>query len=388
LRVLGSGHSFNDIADTTGDQVSLRRLPRVFALDEEARTVTVDGGARYDEICGPLAAAGFALPNLASLPHISVAGAVATATHGSSDRHGNLATSIAAVEVVLASGESINVSRDRDRDVFDGSVVALGGLGVVTSLTLDVEPTYEVRQDVFERVPLERVVDRFDEITALATSVSLFSTWRASVFDQVWLKRRLVAGEDDGDRESAGAPRDVLGARRATTNMHPVPGMAADACTQQLGVPGPWHERLPHFRMDRTPSAGAELQSEYLIARHHAPDALIALDRMRHLIAPLLLVAEVRTIAADRLWLSTAYDRASVGLHFTWRPDWQAVNDLLPRLEDALRPFEPRPHWGKVFAMPPDEVRSRYPRLTEFADLLRRQDPRRTFRNAFLERYC
>jgi xylitol oxidase len=198
--------------------------------------------------------------------------------------------------------------------------------------------------------------------------------------------QRVVPG-DGGDVDGGdGMPRDILGARPASVNLHPVPGMAADACTQQLGVPGPWHERLPHFRMDRTPSAGAELQSEYLIPRPHAAEALLALHRMRHLIAPLLFVAEVRTIAADRMWLSTAYDRPTVGLHFTWRPEWSAVSELLPRLEDALRPFDPRPHWGKVSAMPPEEVRSKYPRLPEFAALVQQHDPRGTFRNPFLER--
>ncbi len=165
LRVLGSRHSFNDIADTTGDLVSLRRMPRVFDLDPVAGTVTVDGGVRYGELCGPLDAAGFALHNLASLPHISVAGACATATHGSGDRSGNLATAVSAMEVVTADGEIAVFARDRDPDAFDGAVVSLGGLGVVTTLTLDLQPTFRMRQDLYEDLPLARVVDHFDEIT-------------------------------------------------------------------------------------------------------------------------------------------------------------------------------------------------------------------------------
>jgi alditol oxidase len=384
LRVLGSRHSFNDIADTTGDLVSLRRMPRVFELDRAAGTVRVDGAVRYGELAGPLHAAGFALHNLASLPHISVAGACATATHGSGDRSGNLATAVAALEMVTADGEIVAVGRGADPDMFEGSVVALGGLGVVTALTLELQPTFRMRQDLYVDLPLAQVVDHFDEITSLAASVSLFIEWRASLFEQVWLKRRVP---DDGGDEAAGPPPDVFGATKATVPIHPIRRMPADALTEQLGVPGPWHERMPHFRMDHTPSAGAELQTEYLIPREHAPEALLALDSVRQRFAAFVQVSEVRTIAADRLWMSTAYGRPSVAIHFTWLPDWDSVQRVLPIIEGALSRFEPRPHWGKLFTLPPEAVRSTYPRLPEFAALLERQDPSGTFRNAFLERY-
>ncbi len=380
LRVLGSRHSFNDIADTTGDLVSLARMPRVFELDRAAGSVTVDGGVRYGELCGPLDAAGFALDNLASLPHISVAGACATATHGSGDRSGNLATAVRALELVTADGDSVSFSRERDPDVFDGVVVALGGLGVVTSLTLDLQPTFRMRQDLYENLPLSEAVDHLDEITGLADSVSLFTAWRGPTIEQVWLKRRVP----DGDRFEP--PSHVFGASRATAPIHPVRHMPTDALTPQLGAPGPWHERMPHFRMDHTPSAGAELQTEYLMPRRHGAEALLALDRIRDRIAPLLLISEVRTIAADDLWMSTAFERASVAAHFTWLPDWDSVREVLPVIEDALAPFEPRPHWGKLFTMPPDVIRSAYPRLPDFVAQVERLDPNGTFRNAFLRR--
>ncbi len=381
LRVLGSRHSFNDIADTSGDLVSLRRMPRVFDLDRSAGTVTVDGGVRYGELCGPLDTAGFALHNLASLPHISVAGACATATHGSGDRSGNLATAVCALEVVTADGDLVAFARDRDPDAFNGAVVALGGLGVVTALTLELQPTFRMRQDLYEDLPLARVAEHFDEITSMADSVSLFSEWHGPLFEQIWLKRRVV----DGDGFEP--PADLFGATRATVTIHPIRRMPADACTEQLGVPGPWHERMPHFRMDHTPSSGAELQTEYLIPRRHAVRALLAIDGLRDRFAPLLQVSEVRTIAADELWMSTAFGRASVALHFTWRPDWEAVRRVLPSIEDALAPFQPRPHWGKVFTMPPDAIRSSYEKLPQFAELLQRHDPGGKFRNAFLDRY-
>jgi alditol oxidase len=381
LRVLGSRHSFNDIADTTGDHISLARMPSVYQLDPDARTVTVDGAVRYGELAVRLEADGYALHNLASLPHISVAGACATATHGSGDRSGNLATAVAGLEVVTAGGELVSFDRAGSPSQFPGAVVALGGMGVVTALTLEVEPTYEMRQDLYENVALDTVAAHFDEITALADSVSLFTEWHGPGFEQLWLKRRV------GEEDTFQPPARLFGATRATEPIHPIRRMPPDALTEQLGVVGPWHERLPHFRLDHTPSAGAELQSEYLVPRQHAAEALLAVAALRSRIEPLLQVSEIRTVAADELWLSTAFGRASVGIHFTWQPDWDQVRTLLPAIDAALAPFEPRPHWGKLFTLGPDVIRAAYPRLPDFVALLERHDPTGKFRNAFLDRY-
>jgi xylitol oxidase len=381
LRVLGSRHSFNDVADTTGELASLTRMPRVFELDRTAGTVTVDGAVRYGELCGPLDAAGFALNNLASLPHISVAGACATATHGSGDRIGNLASAVVGMEVVTADGEIRSLSRDSDREEFLGAVVSLGALGAVTRLTLELQPSFRMRQDLYEGLPLAQAVEHFDEITSSADSVSQFTDWRGTGIEQVWLKRRV------SDGEAFEPPPTFFGATRATVPIHPIRRMSAEACTEQLGVPGPWHERLPHFRMAFTPSSGAELQSEYLIPRHHGPEALLALDDVRGRFATLVQISEVRTVAADGLWMSTACGRDSVALHFTWLPDWEAVRAVLPVVESALAPFDPRPHWGKLFTMAPEAVRSSYPKLPAFRELVARTDPAGTFRNAFVERF-
>ncbi len=381
LRVLGSRHSFNDIADTSGDLLSWRRMPRRFDLDRVAARVTVDGGVRYGDLCRRLQAAGFALHNLASLPHISVAGACATATHGSGDRSGNLATAVAALEVVTSDGETVVFARDRDREAFDGAVVGLGGLGVVTAITLELEPTYDMRQDLYEDLSLTEVAEHFDELTSMADSVSLFTEWRGPIFEEVWFKRRIRSG----DRFEP--PDEVFGATIATVPIHPIRRMSAEACTEQLGVPGPWHDRLPHFRMDHLPSSGAELQTEYLIPRQHAVDALVAIDGIRERFAPVLQVSEVRTVAADALWMSTAYGRPSVALHFTWQPDWEGVRRVLPAIEAVLAPFDPRPHWGKVFTMSAEAVGACYARLPTFRALLERHDPSGTFRNPFLDRY-
>jgi xylitol oxidase len=382
MRVLGSRHAFSALADTTGDHVSLARMPRIAEIDRAAGTVTVDGATRYGDLAPVLHAAGLALHNLASLPHISIAGACATGTHGSGDRSGNLSTAVRAMDVVRADGELVRVSRSDDRATFPGVVVSLGSLGVITSLTLGIEPAYGVRQWVFEDLPADAFRGHLDEVTSAGDSVSGFTHWRGNGIEQVWVKRRVPAADDDPV-----PPATFFGARRATVDRHPIRGMSPDAATPQLGVAGPWHERLPHFRLDHTPSSGEELQTEYFVGRADAVAAFDAIDGLRDRIAPLLLVGEIRTIAADDLWLSPAYERDSVAYHFTWKPDWPAVRALLPAIEAALEPFAPRPHWAKLSTMAPDLVRSRYERLPDFADLARSFDPNGVFRNEFVAAY-
>ncbi|MFD8999908.1 FAD-binding protein [Streptomyces sp. NPDC059582] len=371
VRVLGSGHSFNEIAEPGADGVllSLDALPVEIDVDTTARTVRVGGGVRYAELARQVHGHGFALPNMASLPHISVAGSVATGTHGSGVGNGPLAAPVREVEIVTADGSTTVIGRGDAR--FGGSVTSLGALGVVSALTLDLAPSFEVEQHLFTELPLAGL--DFETVAAAAYSVSLFTDWREPGFRQVWLKRRT-------DQPLADFPWAVP----ATEALHPVPGMPAVNCTQQFGVPGPWHERLPHFRAEFTPSSGAELQSEYLLPRARALDALHALDAIRTAVAPVLQTCEVRTVAADEQWLSPAYGRDTVALHFTWVEDTDVVLPVVRRVEEALDAFEPRPHWGKVHTVPADVVRGRYPRLGDFRALARELDPAGKFTNAFV----
>ncbi|MBO4254924.1 D-arabinono-1,4-lactone oxidase [Streptomyces griseorubiginosus] len=371
VRVLGSGHSFNEIAEPgpEGVLLTVADLPPVIDVDTTAGTVRVSGGVRYAELARIVYAHGLALPNMASLPHISVAGSVATGTHGSGVGNGSLAAPVREVEIVTADGSLVTIGRGDEG--FEGAVTSLGALGVVTALTLDLEPSYEVEQRVFTELPLEGL--DFEKVAASAYSVSLFTDWRAPGFRQVWLKRR------------ADQPlTDFPWAAPATEKLHPVPGMPAVNCTEQFGVPGPWHERLPHFRAEFTPSSGAELQSEYLLPRRYALDALRALDAVRTTVAPVLQICEVRTVAADAQWLSPAYGRDTVALHFTWVEDTAAVLPVVRRVEEALEGFDARPHWGKVFTVPASVLRERYPRLGDFRELARSLDPQGKFANAFV----
>ncbi|MER6677964.1 FAD-binding protein [Streptomyces sp. NPDC000983] len=371
VRVLGSGHSFNAIAEPgeRGVLLSLSGLPAEVDVDTGARTVRVGGGVRYAELARVVHAHGLALPNMASLPHISVAGSVATGTHGSGVANGSLAAPVREVELVTADGSTVRIGRADPR--FGGAVTSLGALGVVTALTLDLEPAFEVEQHVFTELPLERL--EFETVARAAYSVSLFTDWAEPGFRQVWLKRRT-------DQPLAAFPW----AAPATGKMHPVPGMPAVNCTEQFGVPGPWHERLPHFRAEFTPSSGAELQSEYLLPRPYAMDALRALDAARTAVAPVLQTCEVRTVAADEQWLSPAYGRETVALHFTWTDDTAAVLPVVRRVEEALEGLDARPHWGKVFTVPAEVLRGRYPRLGDFRRLADSLDPGGKFANAFV----
>jgi alditol oxidase len=352
LRVLGSRHSFTDIGDSA-ELLTLRKLPSEVEVDRVGRTVSFTANLTYGELIGRLNAEHMALANLASLPHISAGGAVATATHGSGDRNGNLATAVSAIDLVTSDGELRHLRRG-DHD-FEGAVVSFGALGAVTRITLDLEPAYEIRQHVFEGLSWESLFEHFDEITSSGYSVSVFTRWGASV-DQVWLKTR-AAGPLDGGAAS------LFGASPATADRHPILGLDPVSCTPQLGRAGPWSDRLPHFRLGFTPSSGAEIQSEYLVPRPHAVAAIEAVRARFATIAPLVQVSEIRTVAADELWMSPQARQDTIGIHFTWRLEPTAVQRALVDVEAALNPFGARPHWGEAVPRrsPVDRVPLRSP---------------------------
>ncbi len=344
LKVLGTRHCFNNIADSMHNLLSLKSMDEVVALDPEAHTVTVTGGITYGQLCPYLHTRGFALHNLASLPHISIAGACSTATHGSGEKNGNLATAVSALEIVTAAGEVVKLSRQIDGEAFRGAVVGLGALGVITKITLDVQPTFMMRQYVYENLPLSEMRDHFDAIESSAYSVSLFTDWQKQRINEVWIKSRVEEGQ------AFEATSEFFGAKRAIRNLHPIAELSAENCTEQMGVPGPWYERLPHFRMG----------------------------------SPHLMISEIRAIAADNLWLSPCYEQPCVTIHFTWKQDWPAVRKLMPGIEKELAPFNARPHWGKLFTTSPADLKSIYKKIPEFVQLSKKYDPQGKFRNEFL----
>ena len=382
LKVLGTRHCFNTIADSKDAFLSLTEMQDEPVLDKAAKTVTVDANMTYGKLAPWLQERGYALHNLASLPHISVAGAVSTGTHGSGEKNGNLSTVVSGLELVAANGDVVELSRRKDGETFRGAVMSLGVLGAMTKVTLEVQPAFQARQWVYQDMPMEALKAHFNEIEESGYSVSLFTDWQNKNVNEVWIKERIAAGAKQFE-----AKAEFFGAKLAKKNLHPIAELGAENCTEQLGVPGPWYERLPHFKMGFTPSAGKELQSEYFVPRKGAVDAIFAVEKLHEKISPHLLITEIRTIAADDLWLSPCYQQDSVAIHFTWQQDWPSVKAVLPEIEKALEPFRVRPHWGKLFTIEPSVLRSRYRRLPEFEELARKYDPAGKFRNAFLDKY-
>ena len=382
LRALGTRHSFSEVAASDGPLVTLTAMPPEIEIDTEASTVRVGAGVRYGELAVSAHAAGLALANMGSLPHISVGGASATGTHGSGNRSRSLASSVREIELVTAGGDLLTLSREADPDVFDGAVLSLGTLGILTHLTLDLVPAAPMRQTVHLDFPAERMDEaNLAEMLGAGASVSLFHHWDGHIA-QAWVKQRLSEDTDEG----TALPEHWLGGRRAPGPVHPLPGMPADFCTDQTGEPGPAHERLPHFRLEFTPSSGEEIQSEYFVPRERIGEALAAVMPLGERIRPLLHASEVRTVAADELWLSPAQHRDSACVHFTWKQRPAEVAALLPEIEERLAPFAPRPHWGKVFVLDPEVVRAQYPDLARFRALRDRLDPERVFRNEYVDR--
>jgi len=374
VHALGTRHSFTDLPDTSGTLIDLAGLSGGFSLDAEASTVDVAAGTRYGELALWLDERGYALHNLGSLPHISIGGATATATHGSGNGNGVLTSAVRRIRYVGADGELHEVRRG-DAD-FDALAVGVGAFGVIVSLTLEVQPTYRARQDVYRDVSWDAALAQFDDITGAGYSVSVFTRWAPELLGDVWVKTRLGADDDP-------VPDALLnGARVVEAN--PLEGLPD--LTELGGVPGPWMLRLPHFRLDGKPSFGDEIQSEYFVARTDAPAALNAMRALAEAIQPVLFVSELRTAASDDLWLSGAYQRDFLAIHFTWRNDPDGVRALLPLVEEALAPFHARPHWGKLHLFDADDIARVHPRLADARAVFERLDPAGRFANAHLTR--
>jgi xylitol oxidase len=380
VRALGTRHSFNGIADSTVAQISTLKL-RDVVVDAKARTATVGAGIRYGDLAVMIDQQGWALHNMASLPHISVGGACATATHGSGMKNGNLATAVRAIEFVAADGSVHRMSREKDGERFAGAVVGLGALGVVTSMTLEVQPRYDMTQVVYQDLPFSELEHHFGEIMGAGYSVSLFTDWQGGKAGEVWIKRRV-------DQGGAAAPAAMFhGATLATKKLHPILHHNAEACTDQMNIVGPWYERLPHFKLNFTPSSGQEIQTEFFVPFDRGYEAVRAVETLKDEITPHLFITELRAIAADDLWMSMAYKRPSLAIHFTWKPETEAVLRVVPLIEAKLKPFGARPHWAKVFTMQTKEIAPLYPRIGEFRGMVRGLDAEGKFENRYLREH-
>ncbi|MGA1701433.1 MAG: D-arabinono-1,4-lactone oxidase [Candidatus Nanopelagicales bacterium] len=370
---LGSAHSFSPVAVTPGLHIETAALPADIAVN--GTTVTVSAGMTYATLGRELHARGLGLAAMASLPHITVGGAIATGTHGSGDAIGTLSSAVTGIEIVTAGGHVRWVRRGVDPD-FGAWVVSIGALGVVTRVEMEVEPTYEVAQTIFAGLDLDVVEADFDAVFGSATSVSVFTRWRPEPDAQLWLKRRI-------DREGPWPGGPAFGVPPRDDPLHPLEQLDPVHCNPQRGQVGPWHERLPHFRAEFTPSAGDEIQAEYLLPRTHAVEAIRALRALHARITPLLHVTEIRTMRGDDLWLSPAYGADTVGIHFTWHRD-DRIYDVLPEIEEIVLPLGARPHWGKVSTATPEQLQSAFPKLTDFLHFRAQMDPDGRFCGPFV----
>jgi xylitol oxidase len=374
VRALGTRHSFHDLADTSGTLISLTEVPPEPVLDEAARVVTVGAGTRYGVLAAWLDDRGWALHNLGSLPHISIAGATQTGTHGSGVGNGNLSTAVAALEYLDAAG-NLQTAQRGDAD-FPALAVGLGAFGIITRVTLDVEPTYQVHQRVYRGVPWSSLLEDPDSLLTAAYSVSVFTRWGEPTLEQVWVKSHVPRDAAPGENWLGGSLLE------GPTTL--VDGDPADLTEQ--GSAGPWLHRLTHFRLDGTPSNGDEIQTEYFVARSDATAALAAVRELAASIDPLLMITELRTVAADELWLSGAYARDTLAIHFTWRNLPGPVAAVLPAIEEALAAFDPRPHWGKWHAFDAHHIAAAFPRLAEARAAFEARDPSGMFVNNHLSR--
>ena len=376
VRAIGARHSFNGIADSAGDLIDFSDIDPGFLIDARRGTVTVGGGTSYGVLAAHLQRAGWALHNMASLPHVSVAGAIATGTHGSGDRLGNLSSAVAALEIVCATGDLATIRRG-DPD-FDGAVVALGALGIVTRVTLDIRPTFEMRQDAFEGLPWSTLLADFDTVMSAGYSVSLMTAWSEATVTRLWIKTRLGCGV-----ENAASMADLGAAPAAHPSARPTP--EAMARLTPFGAPGPWSERLPHFRPNAELWPPGHLQSEYMVPRARATAAIAKLRTIGERIDRHLWVTEIRSMAADGLWLSPAYGDDCVAIHFSWQRELEVVEAMTAEIEAMLLPLGGRPHWGKITHARSQQLAPLYPKLPEFRELARSYDPDGKFRNQFVD---
>ncbi len=369
---LGTRHSFNDVADAPGVLLDLTGIPTDLVVDTAAGTATMGAGTRYGVVAPELDRAGVALHNTGSLPHISLGGAIATGTHGSGTALGSLSTAVRSFALLGPDGTTRTVRRGDEG--FDGAVLHLGLLGIVTRVELDVQPSYRMRQDTYGPLPWDTFVAHVAEVHDAAYSVCAYTVFGDEV-GEVLLKSRVPEGADD-----VAVPDALFGAPR-------LPGSPGDGHhTARDGSVGPWWDRLPHFPIESVPSHGSEVQSEHFVPLRHAAGALEAVRGMADRIRPHLHVCELRTMAADPFWLSPTQGEDVLCIAFTWQKHPDEVAALLPDLEARLAPFDGRPHWGKMSSLDTAAVEALWPRLPDFRRLVAAADPDRTFASAFGER--
>lgn len=389
VKAVGAGHSFTGIAVAPGVLLELDDMQGLVSADAGSGLVTVLGGTRLHRMPGLLAPYGLAMQNLGDIDRQSIAGAIATGTHGTGKGFGGIATQVRGLTLVTAEGEFLRIDAERNADMLSGAVVGLGALGIVVEVTLQCVPAFLLHA-VDSRVPIDDALETLHERAADAdhlefywhphTDVALMKTQtrlpESAARHPIPMLRRWV----DETVLSNGVFGAYCAASRIAPAIIPPFNRLAVRLTGHAEYTDRSHRVLVHDRAVRF------REMEYAIP---ADDVVPAVQAIRKLIDQrgwrIEFPIEVRFAAADDLWLSTAYgrDSAYVAVHRYWRADPRAYFDAV---EQIMLDLGGRPHWGKLHSLDDEQLRARYPRFDDFLALRNRLDPGRLFGNRHLER--
>lgn len=395
VRVIGSAHSFTPLVRSSGrvkpTLLSLRHIPRTWSLDEKKKTVTVDAATTYSELCHALDKTGFALPNTSSLSHFQIAGAIATATHGSSgSRNGRLtrsglADTVVGLEIVGPDGTIRNVNKGHPQ--FSSSVVSLGMVGVVTRVTLSLVDDYDVIQRVYGKWPptptgtLSAFLSSLPKTIAQFDSFSAFVKWNVDDFGLLIGRKQVPRGATDS--ASTTDPRLITG---------PIQGFLGQGDFATTGV-GRWCDKMFLWKNNGSPFVSQpELQIAHFVPFRDVERALHATRKVVSTWGDEVLYCELRAVRGDEHLLSPYSadapkpDSFSISHSLDARLGVEKVRQRASELESVLRPYQVRPHWGKLTAMTASDLKEAYGlKLKRFQEVQQQVDPNRKFTNDYLE---
>ena len=396
IRVLGSMHSFNNITklpqEFNGVYISMSNMNQVIKCCRGER-VTIQPGITFGELGEYLHERNFGFHNMASLPHITVGGAISTGTHGAGVFNGNLASHVMQVKLISADGKLRTYRIGQDPE-FQHIPVSFGLAGIIVEIELDIVPDYDIQQCIYENLPFN-TIKKSDYKTAFSSaySFSIFTQWKNRKFTSIWAKYRLRKGRNGNEESIMIDCPDMNKIKPSSNKVHPLPGGDTSFVSGGIGknYKEPGYVGLPHFLMEGVPSQGEELQSEYFVSSHMFDVVIEVL--FHHFeenpkLYDLLYVSEMRFVAGDKLTLSPQHVLgSSIGFHFTWKKEFDQVVDALKGIENVLKPYNALPHMGKLFTMTGRELEGKYGQrnLRAFQSFVAPLDPLKKFVNPFLQ---
>uniref|UniRef100_A0A915D0Y3 FAD-binding PCMH-type domain-containing protein n=1 Tax=Ditylenchus dipsaci TaxID=166011 RepID=A0A915D0Y3_9BILA len=382
IRPVGTRHSFSEIANTNDTLICLVHMNLILSVDPSVPSVTVQAGITYTDLIPFLQSIGLAIPMMASLGEISIAGAINTAVHGSGAGIGNLATQVLGLQMVLADGSVVQYSKGQNDTELAAATVGLGALGIVTQVTLQAQPTYNLAINVFENMDMSVLDTQLYNITHSGYAINMWSTFGTpGVLDQVWITTKV----DSNGVNAYGNVSQLYGAPAATAQSSPIAALPPTYVVPQMGIVGPYYERLTDYDLGLSGQEGQQTQSEYYVDFDDFVPALKALQTLSAEINAVVYVALFRITEKDELWMSPQYKKTTMAIHFSWQPKLDQVMALLPKIEAALAPFNPIPHWGKLYTLKPEQYLPLLPKYPEWREQVELHDPTHKFRNKWLE---